>query len=134
VQQGAEMTGSEPKTLKEAKNSIEWPEWEKAIKAAERKAIGNRWVFVRKYNKDGTLAKYKARLVAKGYSQIPGMDFTDTFSPVVRLETIRVLFALNGTLKEEIYMVQPDGYDDGTNNVCRLIKTLYGRNYNRVGG
>ena len=91
---------------------------------------------VKKYDKLGILTKYKARLVAKGYSQIPGMDYIDVFSPVVCLETIRALLALatnqdweihqmdvkgtyiNGTLKEEIYMAQPDGYTDGTNKAC----------------
>jgi hypothetical protein len=159
--QYADGTVDEPKTIKEVRGLPDWPEWKKAIDAElkqlketgtwkitslpqGRTAIGNKWVFLRKYNKDGTLAKYKARLVAKGYAQIPGMDFTDTFSPVVRLETIRVLFALainmnweirqmdvkgaylNGTLKEEIYMKQPDGFDDGTGKVCLLVKTLYG--------
>jgi len=98
---------------------------------------------VKKYDKLGILTKYKARLVVKGYSQIPGMDYIDVFSLVVRLETIRALLALatdqdweiqqmdvkgtylNGTLKEEIYMARPDGYSDGTNKACRLIKTLY---------
>ena len=152
---------NDPKTIEEAQEREDWPEWQKAIQVEldqlermktwkltklppGRTAIGNKWVLVRKYNKNGTLEKYKARLVAKGYSQIPGMDFTETFSPVVRLETIRTLFALaikmgwemrqmdvkgaylNGTLKEEIYMKQPDGFEDGTDNVCQLVKTLYG--------
>jgi len=82
--------------------------------------------------------------VAKGYSQIPGLDFLDIFSPVVCLETIRVLLALatvedweiqqmdvkgaylNGNLKEEIFMMQPEGYSDGSNKACQLLKTLYG--------
>ena len=159
--QGAEATDEDPKSLKEAQQRHDWPKWKEAINAElsqlksmgtwemtklphGRTAIGNRWVFARKYNKDGSVAKYKARLVAKGYSQIPGMDFTDTFSPVVRLETIRAIFALavsedweirqmdvkgaylNGTLSEEIYMRQPQGFEDYTDLVCLLIKTLYG--------
>lgn len=92
----------------------------------------------------GELLKYKGRLVAKGFSQRPGFDFTDTFSPVVCLETIRPILSLvpryklktqqmdvkgaylNGIPKEKVYMKQPEGYDDGTGRVCLLIKTLYG--------
>ena len=149
------------KTLKEACDSPKWSEWEKAVKAELDQLhqmgtwelvdlpkgwvpVSNKWVLVRKYNKEGILEKYKARLVAKGYSQIPGMDYTDTFSLVVRLETMRALLALalsknweiqqmdvkgaylNGTLKEEVYMRQPVGFEDGTECVCCLIKTLYG--------
>ena len=106
--------------------------------------IPNKWVLTKKYNKEGNLLKYKARLVAKGYSQQPGMDYTDTFSLVVHLETIQTLLALavaedweiqkmdvkgaylNGTIKEEIYMHQPEGYDNGTGQLCHLIKSLYG--------
>ena len=109
----------------------------------DQKLIKNKWVLTEKFNKQGELNKYKARLVAKGYSQILGMDYIDVFSPVVRLETIRVLLALatikdweiqqtdvkgaylNGTLKEEIYMCQPKGYNDSTKRVCQLNKTLY---------
>jgi len=158
---GDNLTTEDPKDLYEAKRSPEWPEWEKAIQTelsqlgnmgtweltdlpAGRKPITNKWVFLRKYTKEGKLAKYKARLVARGYSQIPGMDFNDTFSPVVRLEAIRSITALavnldwemqqmdvkgaylNGILKEELYMTQPQGFSDGTERVCRLIKTLYG--------
>jgi hypothetical protein len=151
----------DPKLIAMARKSPEWPEWEKAVhteldqlermKTWElvdppegRVPVGNKWVLVRKFNKQGELVKYKARLVAKGYSQIPGMDYTDTYSPVVRLETIRTILALavtqdweiqqmdvkgaylNGILKEEVYMNQPEGYEDGTSRLCRLIKTLYG--------
>ena len=118
--------------------------WILTEKPANAIPINNKWVFTKKYNKDSDLLRYKGRLVVKGCAQRPGQDYTETFSPVVRLETLRAILALavqkdlhirqldvkgaylNGTLKEKVYMRQPEGYDDKTRRVCRLIKKLYG--------
>ena len=112
-----------------------------------RKAIGCKWVFAKK---EGFPSKedirYKARLVAKGYAQKEGIDYNEVFSPVVKHSSIRILLALvvqlnlelaqldvktaflNGDLKEEIYMTQPEGYKVAGNEdwVCKLSKLLYG--------
>jgi len=103
-----------------------------------RQMIKTKWVFVRKPD------RYKARLVVKGCSQKPGVDFTDTYASVVRLETVRTLCAvataddlehaqfdvktafLNGNIDTEIYMQQPEGMNDGSGRVCLLRKSLYG--------
>jgi len=118
--------------------------WKLVEKPAGTIPINNKWVFAKKRNKEGVLTKYKARLVAKGCTQRPGHDYIETHSPVMRLETIRAILAiaptrklliqqmdvkgayLNGTLKERVYMQQPEGFADGTGRVCLLIKTLYG--------
>ena len=105
--------------------------------------LPNKWVFLKKYNKQEELTKHKARLVVKGCAQQPGFDSIDTFSPVVRLKTIQEILAivaikwlimhqmdvkgiyLNGILKENVYICQPDGFANSTNCVCWLQKTLY---------
>jgi len=106
-----------------------------------RKAIGNRWVFLEK--SDG---RQHAHLVAKGFSQIEGIDYKEMFSPMIRYETIRLMFALvalenmymtgldvkttflYGKLKEEIYMKQPEGFvmKSQPNKVMHLKHALYG--------
>jgi hypothetical protein len=108
--------------------------------------MGCKWVFKKKLRSYGTIDKYKVRLVAKGYTQKEGEDFFDTYSPISRLTTIRVLLSLaashgllihqmdvktiflNGELEEEIYMTQPDGFivKGQEDNMCKLVKSLYG--------
>ena len=116
--------------------------WKLVNLPAGRRAIGCRWVFV---IKDSTSPPtYKARLVAQGFRQVYGLDYFETFSPVVRYESIRILFALasqfkliihqmdvttaflNGSLDEEIYMKVPDGVEAPAGMVCKLQKSLYG--------
>lgn len=109
-----------------------------------RKPIACKWVFKLKRDANGNVTKYKARLVAKGYSQRPGIDFEETFSLVIRYDSIRYLLALadmngykieqmdaitaflQGDLKEDIFMSQPEQYHDGTERVCKLQKAIYG--------
>lgn len=119
--------------------------WEPCKLPPGCKAIGCRWVFNQKFNADGSVERYKGRLVAKGYSQRPGFDYVETFAPTVRMASIRTVLALsaiedlhlrsvaishafiNGTLEEEIYMQQPEGYHFGNpGDMLRLKKSLYG--------
>ncbi|CAN1141771.1 Retrovirus-related Pol polyprotein from transposon TNT 1-94 [Linum perenne] len=111
-----------------------------------KKSVGCKWVFTVKCNTDGSIERYKARLVARGFTQTYGLDYTETFAPVAKINSIRVLLSiavnlnwplhqldiknafLNGTLDEEVYMTLPPGYEKtlGPGKVCRLNKSLYG--------
>ncbi|CAI5519227.1 unnamed protein product [Closterium sp. Naga37s-1] len=109
-----------------------------------RTAITSKWLFKIKSDADGKIERYKSRLVAKGYQQKEKVDFKELFAPVVKPTTLRTLFAgaaikgwvvkqmdivtafLNGILEEEIFMAQPEGFDDGSGRVWKLKKALYG--------
>ena len=119
--------------------------WELVDLPTGRKLIDCKWIFKVKKGSDGSVQRYKARLVAKGFAQKYGVDYDETFAPVVRYSSIQTLLAfaiqndmlihqmdavtafLNGTL-EEIYMKQPPGYvQKGKEHlVCKLNKSLYG--------
>jgi hypothetical protein len=111
-----------------------------------KKTVGCKWVFSIKHKADGSIDRYKARLVAKGYTQTYGIDYQETFSPVAKLNTIRVLMSLatnldwplhqfdvknaflHGDLEEEVYMDVPPGYTANSESkvVCKLQRALYG--------
>ncbi|KAJ9547665.1 hypothetical protein OSB04_020208 [Centaurea solstitialis] len=120
--------------------------WDLVPKPSDANIVGNRWLFRHKFDSNGRLERYKARLVAQGFSQQPGLDFDDTFSPVVKPATIRTVLSisisrncpihqldvknafLHGDLTETVYMRQPPGYVNNSfpDHVCRLRKALYG--------
>ena len=97
-----------PKTLEEAQKSHEWRQamqvemdaleknrtWEKCKLPDGKKSVGCMWIFTIKYKANGTVERYKARLVAKGYTQTYGIDYSEIFSPVAKIDTIRVLFSV----------------------------------------
>eukprot|EP00253_Pinus_taeda_P027535 PITA_27535 len=110
-----------------------------------RKLVRCKWVYRTKYGPDGKVDKHKARLVAKGFSQVEGIDYNETFSPVAKMNSIRLVLSLaaslkwevhqmdvksaflHGDLHEEIYMEQPIGFiQTDSSLVCRLKKSLYG--------
>jgi hypothetical protein len=112
--------------------------WAPCTLPAGRKAVKSRWVFSLKYNSDGSIARYKARLVACGYSQVEGVDYSETFAPVARHTSLRVMLNLSAqedmeihqsdvdtaflipNLEEEVYMILPNG------EIVKLLKCIYG--------
>jgi hypothetical protein len=115
-------------------------------RSAEQNIFGTKWIFKNKTDEHGTVVRNKARLVAQGYTQIEGVDFDETFAPVARLESIRILLSiachldfklyqmdvmsafLNGVLQEEVYVEQPKGFQDPhhPHHLYKLKKALYG--------
>uniref|UniRef100_A0A2N9IG39 Integrase catalytic domain-containing protein n=1 Tax=Fagus sylvatica TaxID=28930 RepID=A0A2N9IG39_FAGSY len=136
------MTAMQEEMSSMDKNNV----WELVDLSPGRKTIGNKWVLKVKRKADGSIDRYKARLVAKGYTQREGIDYEDTFSPVVRFASIRLILSivakqdlelfqmdvktafLNGELDEEIYMAQPAGFEakGHERKVCRLKRSIYG--------
>ena len=160
----------EPQTVDECRQRHDWPKWKEAIQAeltslAKRevfgpvvqtpedvKPVGYKWVFVRKRNEHNEIIRYKARLVAQGFSQRPGIDYEDTYSPVMDTITFRFLISLAvnerldmrlmdvvtaylyGSLDTDIYMKVPEGlkmpeaYKSIDRKICsiKLQRSLYG--------
>ncbi|XP_073962727.1 UDP-galactose 4'-epimerase isoform X2 [Choristoneura fumiferana] len=118
----------------------------KLVDRPDRKIIPCKWVYKLKTDTHGNITRYKARLVIKGFNQVAGVDYHETFSPVIRHSSLRTLFALaaemdlkmhhldvdtaflNGDLEEEVYMDQPQGFvkKGHEDKVCLLQKSLYG--------
>ena len=113
------ITDSDPRTVKEAVDSEDGKLWKEAMVdemaslhkneawdlvelPAGRKPIGSKWVFKKKTNAEGKVEKYKARLVAKGYSQVPGIDFGDIFSPIAKVTSIRLLLSVAAAFDFEV--------------------------------
>jgi len=164
ISENENESNGDPKSVKEAQMSNEWNEWQKAMqdefKSLEKNQtyyvvdevpehtpiVDCKWVFKKKRNPDGSVARYKARLVARGFTQTKGIDYNATFAPVVKYNTLRLLLALaayydweiqqmdfetaflNGDLEEDIYMSQPEGFQipGAEGKVVKLRKALYG--------
>jgi Reverse transcriptase (RNA-dependent DNA polymerase) len=135
------------KAMKEELDALEKNEtWRMVPLPNGKKLVGCKWIYKIKYHNNGTIERYKARLVAKGYTQTYGIDYEETFAPVAKMNTIRILLSivvnqnwtlhqmdvknafLQGTLEEEVYMSLPPGYirENTSNLVCRLNKSIYG--------
>ena len=154
------LAQEEPKNIKEALEDENWimamqeelnqfercDVWELVKPPKDVSIIGTKWIFKNKVDEFGTITRNKARLVAQGYNQQEGIDFDQTYAPVARLESIRMLLAyacfkkfklyqmdvksafLNGLLEEEVFVKQPPGFEDSDfpDYVYRLKKALYG--------
>lgn len=119
IYQRCNVAVCEPVGYSEAKNDENWvaamkeelfmieknKTWELVDQPQDRKVIGLKWVFRTKLNPDGSVNKHKVRLVVKGYAQIFGVDYFDTFAPVARLDTIRLLLALAAQLGWKLYQM-----------------------------
>ena len=156
----AAVTKGVPRTYKEAVNGGHASKWMNSMKSEVtslqengtwelvdlppgKNLVSGKWVYVIKENSDGSIERYKSRWTARGFDQVKGIDYTETFSPVVRMDTLRMMMAyvatdkkqmkhldvttafLNAPVKEELYVEQPHGFEKG-NKVCRLRKALYG--------
>ena len=153
-------TVSLPKTTNEALSHPGWRQamvdemaalhstgtWDLVVLPVGKFPVGCRWVYTVKVGPDGQVDRLKARLVAKGYTQVYGSDYGDTFSPVAKIASVRLLLSmaamcswplfqldiknafLHGDLAEEVYMEQPPGFiaQGESGLVCRLRRSLYG--------
>ncbi|RVX08315.1 Retrovirus-related Pol polyprotein from transposon RE1 [Vitis vinifera] len=147
-----------PNTVSEALTKREWKDamieemsaleknktWEIVKRPEGKNIVDCKWIFTLKYKAGGSLERHKARFVAKGYTQTYGVDYQETFAPVAKMNTVRILLSLtahynwqllqydvknaflHGDLDKEIYMNIPPGFEENTGNkVCKLKKALY---------
>ena len=152
---------TEPQTYTQAMNSEQRNEWSKGMTdeymsliqngtwelvdpPADQQPIETKWIYKIKRLPDGSIDRFKARLVVKGFKQQFGVNFFETYAPVIRYDSIRVLLSiaaredleiiqtdvktafLHGDLNELIYVKQPEGFDDGSSKVCLLKRPQYG--------
>jgi hypothetical protein len=129
----------------EYRSLMENDTWDLVPLPKGRKLVRCKWVYRTKYASYGSVERHKARLVSKGFSQVEGIDYNETFSPVAKMNSIHLVLALgashkwevhqmdvksaflHGDLQEEIYMEQPPGYvQNDSSLVCHLKKSLYG--------
>nr|GFA31868.1 retrovirus-related Pol polyprotein from transposon TNT 1-94 [Tanacetum cinerariifolium]GFA32017.1 retrovirus-related Pol polyprotein from transposon TNT 1-94 [Tanacetum cinerariifolium] len=120
--------------------------WDLVLRPPQSNVVCSKWVFRTKFHADGTIDKFKARLVSQGFTQVSGLDYSTTFSHVVKASSVRIILSLaflnrwplhqldikdaflNGNLNDIVYMEQPSGFIDSRapNHVCCLKKALYG--------
>ena len=148
-----------PNTVSEALTKREWKDamreemnalemnktWEIIERSKGKTIVDCKWIFTLKYKADGSLERHKPRLVAKGYTQAYGVDYQETFAPIAKMNTVRILLSLaahynwqllqsevkntflHGDLDEEIYMNIPPGFERNTDDkVWKLKRGLYG--------
>jgi histone deacetylase 1/2 len=154
------LSTGEPQYLIEALSDTNWKQdmqneydtllanstWHLVPPCSNKNIINCKWVYCIKKHADGTTDRYKAFLVAKGFKQRYDIDYEDTFSPVVKNPTVRLVLSisvskgwsltqldlknmfLHGVLEEDVYMKEPPGFQSSTtpNYVCKLDKALYG--------
>jgi len=158
-----QVAGGDPKSLREVQSRSDWPSWKEAMDhelstlqqagtwetvpcPKDKNVVDCKWVYQTKYKSDGAIDKHKARLVTRGFTQVYGVDYLETYSPVAKLASLRTILVLaaclgwdiicfdfnvaylNGELEEseEIYMEQAPGYaEGGVGFVKRLKKALY---------
>jgi hypothetical protein len=155
-----ELIASEPSSYKEATSQQVWRDamekeyssimrndvWEIVPRPESKSMVGSRWVYKIKQGADGSVEKCKAKFVAKEFSQVEGIDYDETFAPVARYSSVRVILAisaqigwkvhqmdvkiaiLNEVVEEEIYVEHPEGFETFSRDmhVCRLKRALYG--------
>jgi hypothetical protein len=139
-----QASDSQPVMQEEYDSLMDNGTWELIDLPADRRVVNYMWLCKVKSDKEGEVSRFKARFVAKGSRQLACFDYTETFSPVMRMASLRLFLAiaaamdlelcqldidtafLYAPISEDIYIRQPLGFSDGTCKVCNLKRCLYG--------